>query len=306
MAHAPFVLVVGSVNVDLVVRTEHLPRPGETVTDGTFGRYGGGKGANQAVAASRDGAEVRFVGAVGDDELGTGAVGELAADGVDTGAVRRVADAATGVALIVVDASGQNQIAVAPGANARMGAGPVDAALEGVDLPAGGVLLSNFEIPADGILRAARRARDAGMEVVINPAPARELGRGLLELAPVLVPNAGEAARLSGVEDPGHAAVALRAMTAAPVIVTLGDEGVVVADAEGVRRRPAFEREAVDTTGAGDTFCGVLGAALARGVGLDAAVDRASGAAALSVGVSGARGGMPRTEDVDAFLRGAG
>lgn len=305
MAREPFVLVVGSVNVDLVVRAERLPGPGETVTDGVFGRYGGGKGANQAVAASRDGADVRFVGAVGDDELGTGVVGELRAEAVDTSGLGQLADAATGVAVIVVDATGENQIAVAPGANARVDAGAVDAVLDGVELPEGGALLTNFEIPSAGLVRAARRARDAGMHVVVNPAPARDLSRELVELGPLLVPNAGEASRLSGLDNPERAAVALQAKTSAPVIVTLGSEGALLVDAEGVRRRPAFGAHVVDTTGAGDTFCGVLAAGLGRGLELDGAVERASAAAALSVGVSGARGGMPGTDAIDALLEGS-
>ncbi len=186
-----------------------------------------------------------------------------------------------------------------------MDAEAVDAALEGIELAEGGALLANFEIPPDGIVRAARRARDAGMHVVVNPAPARELGRELAELAPVLVPNAGEASRMSGLETPERAAVALQAKTSAPVIVTLGAEGAFVVDAQGVRRHPAFGAHVVDTTGAGDTFCGVLAAGLARGLELDGAIERASAAAALSVGAPGARGGMPGVAAIDALLEGS-
>lgn len=298
----PFVLVVGSINADLVVRVDRLPRPGETVTGGVFERHGGGKGANQAVAAARDGARVRFVGAVGDDDLGRCALDEVAAEGVDVDGARSLEGEATGVALVVVDAGGENQIAVAPGANRRLAAGTVERALDGIDLPEGGVLLANLEVPDEAIAAAARRATDAGMRIVLNPAPARRFDPALYALGPVLVPNRGEAAQLAGVEDPESAARELRRRMSSPVLVTLGADGVLVVD-EQVERLPAFEVEAADTTGAGDTFCGVLAAGLARGLDLPNAAERAGAAAAVSVTGRGARGGMPRRAQTDAFLR---
>ncbi|MEA2267560.1 MAG: ribokinase, partial [Solirubrobacteraceae bacterium] len=169
------VLVVGSVNVDLVVAVERLPAPGETVTGGRFARHGGGKGANQAIAAARAGARVRFVGAVGRDELGDAAVRELEAEGVDCRGVARLAGEPTGVALIAVDDAGRNQIAVASGANAGVDAALVQAALGGDALAGEGVCLLGFEIPDDAVVAAASAAAAAGWRIVLNPAPARAL-----------------------------------------------------------------------------------------------------------------------------------
>src|SRR4051812_32058190 len=216
------VLVVGSVNVDLVVRAEKLPAPGETVSGGTFARHGGGKGANQAVAAARLGAEVTMIGAVGDDELGDEALRALAGEGIDTSAVARLDGVPTGVALIVVDAAGENQIAVASGANARLGAQAVErvraAAREAVTL-------LGFEVPDEVVVAGARAARGP---VVCNPAPARPLPDGLAERGPILTPNATEARELSGEDDPEAAARGLAARTGAPVLVTLGARGVLL------------------------------------------------------------------------------
>jgi ribokinase len=196
------VLVVGSVNADLVVVVERLPQPGETVTGGRFARHGGGKGANQAVAAARAGATVRFVGAVGDDDLGEAALRELADEGVDVTAVARLAGEPTGVALIAVDAEGRNQITVASGANARVDAELVGAALS-ADAAAGvAACLLGFEIPDEAVVAAARAATAAGARVVLNPAPARELVPELAALGVILTPNALEAAALSGARDP--------------------------------------------------------------------------------------------------------
>src|SRR4051812_30177974 len=223
------VLVVGSVNVDLVVRAEKLPAPGETVSGGTFARHGGGKGANQAVAAARLGAEVTMIGAVGDDELGDEALRALAGEGVDTGAVARLEGVPTGVALIAVDAAGENQIAVASGANAELGEGAVEramaaAAAAGEDEP---VTLLGFEVPDDAVLAGARAAPGP---VVCNPAPARPLPDGLTGRGPILTPNATEAHELTGEEDPEAAARALAARTGAAVLVTLGARGVLLLD----------------------------------------------------------------------------
>ena len=207
------VYVVGSVNVDLVVSAATLPRPGETVAGGTFERHGGGKSANQAVAAARLGANVRMVGAVGDDDLGTEALALLEAEEIDVSGVGRLERSATGVALIVVDAAGENQIAVASGANAELGADAVEAALRGAD---GGVVLLGFEVPDAPVLAGARAARAAGLEVVVNPAPARALPGELLELSPLLTPNLDEARALAGKDDAEAAARALAARTGAP------------------------------------------------------------------------------------------
>ena len=280
------VFVIGSINVDLVVRAETLPGPGETVTGGTFERHGGGKSANQAVAAARAGAAVRMIGAVGDDELGAEALAQLAAEGIDVSRVQRL-DAPTGVALIAVDAAGENQIAVASGANAALCAEAVEAALDGA---AGGVALLALEVPDAAVLAGARAARAAGLTVVVNPAPARPLGDELLALAPILTPNGGEAAALSGEDEPEAAARALAERTGAPVVVTVGADGALLVADGAVERIPAPAVEAVDTTGAGDAFNGALAAALAGGAALADAVREAVAVAAESVRRPGARG----------------
>ena len=284
-------MVVGSINVDLVWGVERLPRAGETVTGGRFERHGGGKGANQAVAAARAGANVVFIGAVGSDGFGRVAVAELGREGIDTSCVARIDDAPTGMASIVVDADGENQIAVALGANAKLDPAIVERALGWIEPGADGVCLLDFEIPDAALLAAARAARQAGVDaIIVNPAPARAIPDGLLELAPLLTPNAGEATKLSGQSEPEAAARALSGRTRAPVIVTLGSKGAVVVDGERIDRFDAPSVRAVDTTGAGDVFNGVLAASLAAGIELSAAVPRAVAAAASSVEQRGARG----------------
>src|SRR5215218_9448021 len=258
------VIVVGSVNADLVVRAERLPAPGETVTGGRFSRHGGGKGANQAVAAARLGARVAMIGAIGDDDLGQEALALLAGEGVDVAAVARCT-APTGVALIAVDAAGENQIAVASGANAELDPEAVERAVRAAGP---GAVLLGHEVPEAAVLAGARAARGP---VVLNPAP-----------GPVLTPNAGEACELTGEREPEAAARALAARTGAAVLVTLGAGGVLVLDGGETWRLPAPRVDAVDTTGAGDAFNGALATALAEGGDLGSAAAFAVAAAALS------------------------
>jgi ribokinase len=293
MPEPPSVLVAGSINVDIVVHAERLPGRGETVAGGRLERTGGGKGANQAIAAARAGAAVTLAGAVGDDDLGADALAELSAEAVDVGAVRRLAGVATGVALIVVDAAGDNQIAVASGANHEVTAADVRA---GARVSAGGAVgrlgcvLASFELLDEPVLAAARIACEAGCPLVVNPAPARALEPALRELRPIVTPNRTEAAELTGEPDPEAAARTLAALTGAPVVVTLGEQGALVQDGAGAAHVPAPAVRAVDTTGAGDTFNGVLAAELARGSELRAAVAAAVVAASESVTRRGARG----------------
>jgi ribokinase len=287
------VVVVGSVNADLVVSVRRLPRPGETVTGGTFGRHGGGKGANQAVAAARLGARVTFVGAVGADDLGDEALGQLEAEGIDVSATARLDDVATGVAVIVVDERGENQIAVASGANAALTGAMVDSALR---LEGAGVVLLGHEVPEEAVIAGARAARAAGWTAILNPAPARPLPDGLDDV--LLTPNAEEASALTGEQDPEAAAQALRRTTHASVIVTLGANGALLLEGEAARRLPAPTVQVVDTTGAGDTVTGALAAELAAGRPLREAARFALSAAALSTRAAGARAGMPRRDEV--------
>jgi ribokinase len=279
------VVVVGSVNVDLVVTVARLPVPGETVTGGEFAVHHGGKGGNQAVAAARAGASVRMVAALGDDANGASAREALEVEGIDTSGLQ-VAAAPTGVALIVVERSGANQIAVASGANHLLDHLP--------PLPEGpGVVLISFEVPDPVISAAVAAARARSWPLVVNPAPARPLPTVLHGSGAILVPNEGEAGLLaSGVDG-------LAALTGGPVVITLGAEGARVIDGPRDYRVPAPPVDAVDTTGAGDTLTGVLAASIAAGIDLEAAVRRAVVAASLSVTVPGARGGMPRGSEID-------
>jgi ribokinase len=292
------VLVVGSVNVDLVVRAARLPRPGETVTGGHFAQHHGGKGANQAVAASRMGASVTFVGAVGDDEAGAAALAALRSEGIETSRVVVLPGVATGVALIVVDSEGENQIAVASGANALLDSGRVGAALAGHDMPAGGVYLANLEVPDDALLAGAEFAYRHGSRVVINSSPARPLPAELLAMRPIIVVNAGEAEALSGEARPELAGRALAARTGRTAIVTLGAGGALVFDGGRPARIPAPPVETVDATGAGDAFAGAFAAELAGGAQVIDAVRTAVAAGALSVTRPGARAGMPTRDDL--------
>ncbi|MEO6351294.1 MAG: ribokinase [Candidatus Limnocylindrales bacterium] len=297
-------MVVGSVNIDLVVRLAKLPAAGETVTGGNFAQHHGGKGANQAVAAARVGAHVLFVGAVGNDEFGRAAVEELRREGIDTSGVATMDGVATGVALIVVGESGENQIAVSSGANALIGADAVDRTFKDHGGGTGDVYLSNFEVADDAIVAGAQAAAERGMTVVINPAPARELPSGLIAARPILVPNEGEAQQLTGETDPYAAARILAARTGAPVVVTLGEQGAIAVSGGDSERISAPLIEAVDTTGAGDAFAGALAAELSAGRALVEAVRFAVVAASLSVRVAGAREGMPARAEVEAFLAG--
>jgi ribokinase len=296
------VLIVGSINVDLVVKAAFLPGAGETVTGGTFERHGGGKGANQAVAAARLGARVGLIGAVGDDEAGTQSIDDLRSEGVDVSNIVRTEDAPTGVALIVVDDHGENQIAVASGANGRLDANLVDSALQSVVLADGGVLLIGFEVGDEAIEAAARWAVERGHTILLDPAPARTLTPALLACAPVVKPNAGEAEQLTGVPGPDGAGRALSHLTGKPVVVTLGSLGALVVDSDTVIRMDPYSVDTIDATGAGDAFSGALAVGLALGLSVVDTVQRAQGAAAISTESLGARVGMPYTAELDSFL----
>ena len=296
----PSVVVVGSVNADLVVSVAALPRAGETVTGGTFARHGGGKGANQAVAAARAGASVAMVGAVGADDLGDEALRELASEGIDVAAVARLDGVSTGVAAIVVDAAGENFVAVASGANAEIDAAIVEEAVPRlIGGRSDGVVLLGHEVLEPVVAAGIRAGRAAGWRVVLNPAPARRLADDLEGV--ILTPNAHEARALAGEEDVAAAARALAERTGAPVLVTLGADGALLLDGDA-ERLPAPGVDVVDTTGAGDAVNGALAAELAAGRPLREAARFAMTAAALSTRTAGARAGMPRRDDVLAAL----
>jgi ribokinase len=282
------IAVVGSINLDLVVAVERHPAPGETVVGGDRRELPGGKGANQAVAVARLGADVAMVGRVGADAQGTRLRDHLANEGIDVEHVVVDDDTPTGMALIAVDGAGENTIVVSPGANARVGAGDVQAARD--VLAGAAVTLLQHEVPVSAVDAAIVAA---GGTVVLNPAPARALTRQV----DVLVPNRGELAGLTG-RNGDPAELAHSCDLAAAVVVTLGSEGVLVVDGDRTERIEAPPVNAVDTTGAGDAFCGALAQALAEGADLVEAARWAVRVAAVSVTRVGAQSGLPRREDV--------
>jgi len=300
------VLVVGSANVDFTVAASRLPAVGETVSGGTLLVNHGGKGANQAVAARRLGAEVRLVACVGDDASGRGIRAALQAEGIGVDGMMVTADAATGTALIVVDGQGRNQIVVAPGANWRLSVEHVRARAD--DFAWAQVVMCQLETPLDTLAWALAEARRRGLVTVLNPAPVREgIADNVWRLVDYLTPNEGEAERLSGVavRDAGSAAAAGRALRGrgvGAVIVTLGSQGSLACTARDDIRVPAFPVEAVDTTAAGDAFNGALGAALAGRDPLPDALRFASAAAALACTRRGAQPSLPTRAEVDRFL----
>ena len=282
------IAVVGSINLDIVVEVERHPASGETVLGGDRRELPGGKGANQAVAAARLGAEVGLVGRVGDDAAGRRLSDGLAAEGVDVAHVVVDPSAPTGVALIAVDRIGENMIVVSPGANARVSAADVEAA--GDLLGGAGVMLVQHEVPEDAVAAAVA---GAGGIVVLNPAPARPV----VAAVDVLVPNRGELEALAGRRgDPVELARGLG--VARVVVVTLGSDGAVVVEGDRVTPIAVPTIEAVDTTGAGDAFCGALAQALDAGADLVEAARWAVRAAAVSVTKPGAQGGLPRPADL--------
>jgi ribokinase len=294
------VVVVGSANMDLVVRSARLPGPGETVLGGDLLRVPGGKGANQAVAAARLGAAVRFVGALGTDPFGDELLAALQADHVDVSAVMR-SERPSGAALIVVDDDGENLIAVAPGANAALEPDTVRSAL--ADLAVGDVVQLQLEIPPATVRAACESARQHGARTVLNAAPAGGFDLTVLALVDVLVVNGTEATLLSQQQDPAQAAHALRGYGPGAVIVTLGANGLLLEDERGTLRVAAHHVDVVDATAAGDAFCGGVGAALARGMDLHRAVTLATAAAALSTTRAGAQPSLPYLAEVEARLQ---
>jgi ribokinase len=298
--------VVGSVNVDLVMRLPRLPVAGETVLGGVLARHHGGKGANQAVAAARAGARVAMVGAVGRED-GKEAVAALGSEGVDVAGVALV-DGPTGLAAVLVDdVSGENQIAVASGANSGLGSAHVVDVLTGLVLGPADVVVLSFEVPYTALHVAVDLARQGGARVVVNPAPAQLSYTPLLTGA-IATPNVGELAEFAQTPLPtdrsgvGAAALDLSGRTGAPVIVTMGADGALLASEGSTEHFAGHRVDAVDTTGAGDTLTGVLAASLASGLDVRASVRRAVAAAALAVTKPGARAAMPTGAAVDSLL----
>ncbi|MEU8176195.1 ribokinase [Microbispora hainanensis] len=287
--------VFGSANMDLVAYVARAPKPGETVTGREFRTIPGGKGANQAIAAARAGADVAFLGAVGDDAFGPGLRAALAEAGVDTTGLR-VVPGPSGVAHIVVQDGGDNSIIVVPGANGAV-TGP-----DGRDaevIARSEALLLQLELPMDAVVAAAHVP---GTQVILTPAPAVPLPAELLEAVDLIVPNEHEAAALTGRDDPGDALEALLGLVP-EAVVTLGARGALYGSRDGVRlHQPAVPVRAVDTTAAGDTFAAALAVARTEGSDPARALRFASAAAALSVQREGASTSMPHRHEIDRLM----
>lgn len=298
------VLVIGSLNMDLVVHCDRLPERGQTIIGGAFFTAPGGKGANQAVAAAKLGAWVQMAGCVGRDAFGETLVAGLRDAGINTEHVTDV-DGATGIALITVDAAGANTIVVASGANTAVDAGMVDRALADADGP--GILLLQHEIPPEANARAVQSAHQAGWFVMLNPAPARPLPLDLLSLIGLVTPNETEAAALvgrpvAGRADAVAASRALLDMGARAVLVTLGGDGAIWCDRSRALHCPAVAVQAVDTTAAGDAYIGALAAALVERRPLEQSLGFAAAAAALAVTRRGAQPSLATRAELEAFI----
>jgi ribokinase len=284
------VVVVGSANVDLVVRADRIPRPGETLIGESYDEYPGGKGLNQAVAAARSGSHVAFVGALGVDDAGRRLREVTAADRIDTSSTPSIEKVPSGRALITVVAGGENTIIVVPGANDLV---------DGRDAPVGSVVLAQLEVPMAAVIAAFTDARGRGATTILNPAPAAALPDQLLRLTDVIVPNEHEIDLIGGVD-------ALLAAGVRTVIVTRGAAGADVTSAAPTRARgeptttsyPAIEVEVLDTTAAGDAFCGALAARLAAGDEVDDAVRWAICAGGLATTRHGAVPSLPTNAEI--------
>jgi len=299
------IVVVGSSNTDMIIKVEHLPKPGETIIGGEFSIAAGGKGANQAVAAARAGGEVVFVARVGDDMFGAQAVEGFAGDGIDVSHVLKDAEAPSGVALIFVDDKGENSIGVASGANANLAPADVTGASEAIT--SADILIMQLETPLETVQAAAAIASEKGVKVILNPAPAQPLSDDILRHVSILTPNESESEILTGIpveneQDAESAAQVLAEKGVETIMVTMGAKGVFVFSSECKELVPGFKVEAVDTTAAGDVFNGALAVAIAEGKPLKEAVAFANAAGALSVTKLGAQPSAPSRSEIDQFL----
>lgn len=299
----PKIVVVGSANTDMVVKSPRIPGPGETVIGGEFLMALGGKGANQAVAAARLGARVAFVARLGSDVFGDQAIASYEREGIDTAFIVRDPEAASGVALIVVDSRGENSIAVASGANAQLCAADVERAADRI--AQADVLLVQLEVPISAVRKAVELAHNARVPVILNPAPAQEMDPDLLKMVTLATPNEHEIRVVVGQRDQESAIAAMIDAGTQTVLVTIGKRGVLWATGATRTQIPAYPVTAVDTTAAGDAFNGGLACALGRGADMADAIRYANAVAALSVTRMGAQPSLPTAREVDAFLASA-
>ncbi|HAS1951729.1 MAG: ribokinase [Enterobacter asburiae] len=305
MKTAGNLVVLGSINADHILNLESFPAPGETVTGNQYQVAFGGKGANQAVAAGRSGANISFIACTGDDDTGERVRKQLASDNINVAPVSVVAGESTGVALIFVNAEGENVIGIHAGANAALTTERVEA--QRAIIAGAEALLMQLESPVESVLAAAKIAHENHTTVVLNPAPARVLSDELLALVDIITPNETEAEKLTGIrvendDDAARAARALHDKGIGTVIITLGSRGVWASvNGEG-RRVPGFKVKAIDTIAAGDTFNGALVTALLEGKRMDDAIRFAHAAAAIAVTRKGAQPSVPWRKEIDEFL----
>ena len=290
--------------MDLVVRVEHIPVPGETVLGSSLQRTCGGKGANQAYTCGKLGGDVEILGSVGTDDNGNALIESLRTVGVETAFLQRV-QAETGLALIEVEASGDNSIVVAQGANLCTDAAYIEANRARIE--AADAVIMQLEIPMESVMRAAEIAKSAGKLVILDPAPAMPLPEKLCRNIDIIKPNENELALLTGipVRSPEDAAIAARALLAGgvgTVVVTLGEEGAVVVSEDGARHYPGKPADAIDTTAAGDSFTAAMALLIARGYSLTDAVDFAISVSSLVVTKAGAQSSIPSGEEVAHML----
>jgi ribokinase len=300
------IVVVGSLNLDLAVQTTRIPQPGETIIGGTLNFVPGGKGANQAVGAARLGAHVAMIGKVGSDVFAGSLLAGLDAAGVDRHFVTQADDSASGVALIVVDAQGQNSIVVAPGANAQLM--PADVYAAEAAIARADVLLLQLEIPLETVQCAAEVARKHGVKVILNPAPAAPLPQSLTTLVDILIPNETETSLLTAMPVDDLPAVELAAhsliqMGVQEIIVTMGKSGALWLTSEGVRIFEPYRVTPVDTTAAGDAFVAAFAVALAEGHDIAEAVQWGNAGGALATTRLGAQTSLPTRADLINQLR---
>lgn len=298
-------VVLGSINADHILNINHFPQPGETVIGKQYTVAFGGKGANQAVAAGRSGADISFIACVGDDDIGERVRKQLASDHIDTQPIEAIKDTTTGVALIFVNAEGENVIGIDAGANKAVTPEYLDRYKQQVI--GASALLMQLESPLETVIAAAKIAKDNGTQVILNPAPACELPDELLARVDMITPNETEAEKLTGIkvdnnEDAARAAKALHDKGIATVIITLGSKGVWLSQNGEGKLVAGFRVKAVDTIAAGDTFNGALVTALLEGKPMDSAVRFAHAAAAIAVTRPGAQPSVPWRKDIDDFL----
>lgn len=295
------ILVIGSSNTDMTAKTAELPRPGETVLGGVFTMGPGGKGANQAVAAQRLGGKVKFICKVGHDMFGDNAVAQYEKEGLDTSGILR-SELPSGVALIFVDSHAENCIVVASGANGDITEEDIEKSRK--DLESCGILLLQLETPIPAVLKAAQIAHKAGAMVVLNPAPACPLPEEIFKSIDLFIPNETELSTFSGIpvtskEEAEKAAAAMQAKGVGRLIVTMGSKGALICEGGPSVFVPAHKVKAVDTTAAGDTFCGALCVAISEGKSLNEAAEFACAASALTVQKMGAQNSIPYRKDLN-------